>query len=668
LPIAFYIEYPRITAIEVTGSAKKPKLKRVVVGDLPEPRNEDGTPIADKQGYLNAQIAAFVKEHKLTGGKHYLLAGPDAMRFRDMTLAFKDKRQIDRVLQFQVEGVIPNIPIEQLTIGYNILMDTPDGARLLVHAADKDYIRQRIIALEEAGCSVEAVDSHLSGTLNLGLMHPALAAGTPPALWIDFAGTTAAISIVNDGRVQSARVFMAPYLAGATGVTATAENAKAQAKQAQAEAEQRGRALDPLEDPDFDPTEEGMEEEYVMLEQAQLDASATLPKSESVNIGEEQVADRIRHMSKDELLKFINRVSIEARRTMLMTHLDAEPARLVVSGLGNAGGTLADLLGNELQLTDAQAIELMDVVNPRDDREPVKTPDVGELSYLTGCALKGLGRDYTGIDFRYGDLAPGTLFDYAKTPLAFTATLVLLFCGILFLISWTHARQYERDIAALRDGHEGHGPEYYFKAAFFYTKAKDKDSKGADDISKPTPALLKLRQYPSNPEDPAAEIRAAHKKLKDTQTILQGQVKEDYAKPHPADQIMAAVLKTIEGAVPSYDFALLKVDILESGVTIEYMASITEDQAERDKLLGSMPKEKQEAARGPLKMKESDRMFDAFRKLVAEHADWFEGAPVQTEASRAQEGPEGRKADQMTIKLQMKKVEPPKKKSTKGAK
>jgi hypothetical protein len=658
LSIAFYIEYPRITAVEVTGSAKKPKIKRVIVGDLPEPRNEDGTLMVDRQSYLNAAVMAFVKEHKLAGGKHYLLAGPDAMRYRDMTLSFKDKRQIDRVLQYQVEGVIPNIPIEQLAIGYNILMKTPDGARLLVHAADRDYIRQRIIALEEAGCAVDAVDSHLSGTMNLGLLHPTFAAGSPPSLWIDFAGTTAAISIVNGGEVQSARVFMAPYLAGATGVTATADNAKAAAKQAQAEAEQHTRASspDPLDsiDAELDP----MQEEYVMLDPADAGSQApTLPKSESVNIGEAQVADRIRHMSKDELLKFINRVSVEARRTMLMTNLDAEPARLVVSGLGTAGATLADLLGNELQITDAVAIELMDVANPPDDREPVKTPDIGELSYLTGCALKGLGRDYTGIDFRYGDLASGTLFDYAKTPLAFTATLVLLFAGIMFLISWTHARQYERDIEALR-GQE-RGPEYFFKAAFFHAPAADK-------ISQPTPAQLKHRKYPTNPESPGDEIRLAHKNLKETQKLLQGQVEDIYAEPLPADQIMAAVLKTIDGSVPSYDFALLKCDITESGVTIEYMASITETQVERDQLLLTLPKDQQEARRPLMRLTESERMFDSFKKLAAANAQWFDPLkpPTQDSASRAQEGPEGRKADQMTIKLTLRKVEPPKKRTT----
>jgi hypothetical protein len=657
LSIAFYIEYPRITAVEVTGSAKKPKVKRVIVGDLPEPRNEDGTLMIDRQAYLNAQVMAFVKEHKLTGGKHYLLAGPDAMRYRDMTLSFKDKRQIDRVLQFQVEGVIPNIPIEQLTIGYNILMKTPDGARLLVHAADREYIRQRIIALEEAGCSVDAVDSHLSGTMNLGLLHPTFAVGSPPSLWIDFAGTTAAIAVVNGGQVQSARVFMAPYLAGATGVTATADNAKAEARQAQEEAEKHTRqnAPDPLAE--IGSLDDAMQEEYVMLDPADAgEQAAPLPKSESVNIGEAQVAERIRHMSKGELLKFINRVSVEARRTLLMTNLDADPTRLVVSGLGTAGPTLADLLGNELQITDAQAIELMDVANPPDDREPVETPDIGELSYLTGCALKGLGRDYTGIDFRYGDLASGTLFDYAKTPLAFTATLVLLFAGIMFLISWTHARQYERDIEALR-GQE-RGPEYFFKAAFFHTKA-------ADEISKPTPALLKLRQYPSVPEDPGAEIRNAHKKLKDTQKLLQGQVEDVYAKPLPADQIMAAVLKTIDGCVPSYDFALLKCDITESAITIEYMASITETQTERDQMLLAMSKEQQEAKRPLMRLTESERVFDGLKKLAAANPQWFDPLkpPTQDSASRAQEGPEGRKADQMTAKLTLKKVEPPKKKT-----
>ncbi|MCB9933457.1 MAG: hypothetical protein H6841_08555 [Planctomycetes bacterium] len=610
---AFYIEYPRITAIELAGTARKPKLKRVVVGDLPEPRNDDGTPIADRQGYLNEKIAAFIKEHKLSGGKAYLLAGPDAMRYRELKLAFSDKRQIDRVLQFQVEGVIPNIPIDQLTIGYNILMSEPDGARLLVHAADKDYIRQRIVALEEAGCSVEAVDSNLSGTMNLGLLHQQLAKGTTPALWLDFAGTAATVSIVQDGEVQTARVFLSPYLAGASGATSTAAEAKEAARKLQQEAEQRAREF------------EGSSTD-----------SVSLPKSESVNIGEGEVADRIRHMSRDELDKFIRRVAIEARRTLMISNHDAAPERLVVSGLGSEGDKLTKLLAAELAMGDAMAIELMDVVNPNREQD---TPDVGELTYLCGVALKGLGRDYTGIDFRYGDLAPGTLLDYAKTPLAFTATLVLLFAGIMFLVNYAQARDYERNIEALRD--QDLGPEYFFQGAFFHV---DKDKK-------PTPEVAKERTYPSNPDSPGDEIRLAHKRLKDHQKRLQGQVEDVYAKPHPADQILAQVMKTIESAKPSYDFALLKVQVLETGVNIEYMASLSETQAERDRVAAG-------------KLTEADRMFDAFRKLAAAYPQWFEGDPEQTQASKAQVGPDGRQADQMTLKLKLKKVEPPKKTTT----
>lgn len=610
---AFYIEYPRITAIELTGTARKPKVKRVVVGDLLEPRNDDGTLIADRQGYLNEKIVAFVKEHKLAGGKAYLLAGPDAMRYRELKLAFSDKRQIDRVLQFQVEGVIPNIPIDQLAIGYNILSSEPDGARLLVHAADKDYIRQRIIALEEAGCSVEAVDSNLSGTMNLGLLHAQFAKGTTPALWLDFAGTAATVSIVQDGEVQTARVFLSPYLAGASGATASAEDAKAAARKAQEEAEQRAREF-----------------------QGSSTDSVNLPKSESVNIGEGEVADRIRHMSRDELDKFIRRVAIEARRTLMISSHDAHPERLVVSGLGSEGDKLTKLLAAELEMPEATAVELMDVVDPGRD---LKAPDVGELTYLCGVALKGLGRDYTGIDFRYGDLAPGTLLDYAKTPLAFTATLVLLFAGIMFLVNYAQAREYEKNIAALRN--QDPGPEYYFKGAFFHVNKNDK----------PTPEVAKERSYPSNPDSPGDEIRLAHKRLKDHQKRLQGQVEDNFVRPHPADQILAQILKTIESAKPSYDFTLLKLHVLETGVTIEYMASLSETQAERDRL-------------GVGTMVEADRMFDAFRKLTAERPEWFEGDPEQTQSSRGQEGPEGRKADQMTLKLKLKKIEPPKKTTT----
>jgi hypothetical protein len=423
-------------------------------------------------------------------------------------------------------------------------------------------------------------------------------------------------------------VFLSPYLAGATGVTATADQAKEDARHAQAEAEMHAR----------------MTQEYVLLEKAEDEnadleqmAEASLPKSESVNIGEAQVANRIRHMSRDELDKFIQRVSIEARRTLLMTNLEVEPARLVVSGLSAAGPDIAAMLAEQLGLQESEAIELLDVVNVRG--KGIKLPDVGELSYLCGIALKGLGRDYSGIDFRYGDLAPGTLFDYAKTPLAFTATLVLLFCGILFLISFTHARNYQRDIEALRS--DDRGPAHFFKAAYRY-------SPEADKISEPSADDLKLRQYPSIPESPGDEIRLAHRRMKEMQLRLEGQVDDNYATPHSADRILAEVLKTIEGAVPSYDFTLMGITISESMVTVEYLVSLSETQRERDILNAG-------------NLAEVDRMLEAFRALALRHPEWFAGPPDQVTAGRPQTGPENRQVDQVTMKLNLKKIEPPKK-------
>jgi hypothetical protein len=218
----------------------------------------------------------------------------------------------------------------------------------------------------------------------------------------------------------------------------------------------------------------------------------------------------------------------------------------------------------------------------------------------------------------------------------------------MFLISYTHARQYERDIAALRD--QERGPEYYFKAAFYHTKEADKKAK-------PTKKMLDLRKYPTNPDDPGAEIRNAHKRLKDTQTALLGLNEDIYAEPHPADQILAEVLKTIQSAKPSYDFALLRLDLLESGVTIEYLASLTETQSERDRL-------------GAGTLKESERMIAAFREMASQHPEWFDPKrlPEQSAGGRPQVGPEGREADLMTLKMYLKKIEPPKKKKATSSK
>lgn len=622
MAIAVYIEYPRISAIEVSGSARKPRVKRVWVGTLAEARNEDGTPVADRQGHLNAQVAAFLKDNKIPHQKLFLLVGPEGMRYRDIHLAFADKRQIERVLPFQVEGLIPNMPIEDLTLGYNILREEPDGAHLLVHAAEKDYVRSRIAALEEAGWGVEGSDSHLSGTLNLGMLHPEFSAEKSPALWLDFAGTIATVGEVHKGKLFAARVFLSPYLAGASGGTAGADAAKEAARQAQADAEARAREF------------QGSTE------------SVKLPTSESVNIGEQEVADRIRHMSRDELLKFLSRVAIEARRTILMSNPEEEPQRLIVSGLGGAGEQIATLLGNELGISECKSIDLMQTVNAGKDGKPeVDLPDAGEMSYLAGVAIKGLGRDYTHINFRYGDLAPGTLFDYAKTPLAFTATLALLFSGILFLMSWTHARQYERGISELRDRDQG--PEFLFKKAFAHTaKLKAEDKMSAEDFAK-------LPKYTVIEEDPTQEIINTHKALQNHQKFLMGETSDNYLRPLPADQIMVEVFKALGAAGPSYDFALIQLNVQPTSVTIDFVSSLTETQKERDKMVRDklLAPELKDVA-------EYDRILASLRALTLTQTKWFDGEPRPDTPGRPVEGPEGRQVRPAKITLLLKKPQP----------
>jgi hypothetical protein len=636
VPTAIYIEYPRITAVEITGSARKPRIKRVAVGSVAEARNEDGTPVADRQAHLNAQVEAFIKENKLSG-KLYLVIGPEGMRYRDIHLAFSDRKQIERVLQFQVEGVIPNVPIEDMTLGYNVLRADPHGSHLLVHAGDKDYARSRIDALEEAGQFVEGADSHLSGTLNLGMLHPDLAEGIEPTLWLDFAGSIATVAEVHEGKVHTARVFLSPYLAEVE----PADKAKAAARTAQAVAEQSLSEIQGRSESD-----RLTQSDIILLDESNPEESQIIPAADSVNLGEHVVAERIRHMSRDEILRFMNRVGVEARRTLLMSNLEQEPTRLVISGLGDAGQQMAALLSNELGIENATVIDLLESMNPRgkDGKPAVDLPDLGELSYVAGVALKGVGADYTRINFRYGDLAPGTLFDYAKTPLAFTATLVLLFAGILFLMSFTHARQYERALFDLRTPEGGRGPEWYFKEAFRKSSAKD------------------LPKYQPYPDDPAMEIATAHRLMREHQRVLEVGASDDYLRPYPADQILAELLKAIESAGPSYDFMLQRVVIGRGSMVVDFFVSVSETQEERDRMA------RQNLIPAELKDRpESDRMIQRLRELVSTRSEWFSELPAVNPTGQVVEGAGGRQARQYNARFVLKTPEQPRP-AAKGAK
>ncbi len=633
---ALYINQTQILAVTVGGSARKPRLKSVATGALAEARTEDGAVVVDRTKHLADQVAAFLKANKLGSGHKILLVGPDAMRYRELRLAFSDRRQINKVIQFQVEGAIPSVPIEDLAVGYSILSSDAAGSRVLVMAADKDYIKKRLDALEMAGVGVDSVDCNLSGTLNLGLLHEELSADKPATLWLDFAGNTAAVSLLSDGKVLSTRVFVSPYVAGAGGAAPTAEQSKAQLKQLEAQA--IGTAQQAPRDeyvlltgePERDDTDSG--NEPATLPAADT-ANVGLPKSESVNLGAQQVADRNRKMSREELLKFVGRVAAEARRSLYMMRLEVPVLRLVVSGLGPEGQHLAAALANELQIENFSAIDLMDTVNPvgRDGERGVKTPDLGEITFLTGVALKGLGRDFTGVDYRTGDLAAGTLFDYAKTPLAFTATLVFLFAGIMFLVAYTQVQSLERATADLLV--MPNDLQQYFGQAF---KNMDKSKLSAKDKQE----LV----YPVIEGEPAAEIRAVAKRLEDHQKKLRGDVVTDHPIPHRADVIVSDVIGALKDGQPSYDFALIKIDVNQDMASVTFFASTSETAEEISKRGGK---------------REDLRMVDALKKLMAAKPEVYDGEPQPASGTAKGVRNGERVANEMRLNLKLQKVKEP---------
>ena len=632
---ALYINQTQILAVTVGGSAKKPKLKSVATGTIAEARTEDGAVVVDRTKHLADEVSRFLKENRIGGGHQLLLVGPDAMRYRELKLGFTDRRQIDRVIQFQVEGAIPSVPIEDLAVSYTILSTDPQGSRVLVMAADREYIRKRLDALDMAGVSVDSVDCNLSGTLNLGLLHEQLAADKPATLWLDFAGNTATVSVVVEGKVHTTRVFVSPYVSGQGGAAPTAEQSKAQLKMLEAQA--------------IGTTQQAPRDEYVLLESsdqpaapepATLPAADTatsgLPKNESVNLGAQQVADRIRKMDRGELLKFVSRVAAEARRTMYMTRLDGGVKRLVISGLGFEGANLAAALGNELQIDDALSIDLMDTVAPlgSDGKRSVSVPDVGEITFLTGIALKGLGRDVVGVDYRQGDLAAGTMFDYIKTPLAFTATLVFLFAGIMFLVAFTQVQSLERETENLLIA------PYSVRDAF--TRAFRK----VDKKKEVSPVEKRERVYPVVDDDPAMEVSAVARRLEEVQKRLAGDVVTEHPIPHRADTILADVIGALKDGQPSYDFALIRIDITPDLVTIVYCASISETADEK-------------AKRG--NQAEEIRMSNSLKKLMASKTEVYDGEPQPAgQPKGASNG--SRQVNEVRVSLKLKKVKEPVKK------
>ncbi|MCA8939955.1 MAG: hypothetical protein KDB07_09110 [Planctomycetes bacterium] len=204
---SIYVSDREAIGVVVGGSAKKPKISRVERLEFSPPGfDEEGNAfppemVADVRA---VELKQWVKQKRL-GGKVAATLDASHVIFRDIFIEFSDRKQIDKVINYQVEGVIPSEPIESLCVGYVVDERSERGSRLTIAAAHRRRVRTLVEDLDFAQAKPMTCDSALGGILTLRRYSERLSHCDKPTVWVDLQDDVALLAVLEGEKMLSFR-------------------------------------------------------------------------------------------------------------------------------------------------------------------------------------------------------------------------------------------------------------------------------------------------------------------------------------------------------------------------------------------------------------------------------------------------------------------------------
>lgn len=408
------VQSVKIAVIE--GSAKKPRLRAFI-----DHRLEPGhTTRALGQDGLAALLQRLFLEKKVPrGGTIVAAAAAASCLTRELTVPFAREEQIAKTIKFQAESVFPSISIDDMVVEYYKLDDlrlpVPTGekkagkeavkherSRLLVIALKKEALRQQLATLQLAEIDPAMVDLDVGAIYNAWSLG-AGAAAAERTLIVDLGSGSMKMLAIEGGRLRALRSLRAQAAGIKVGEkkrpTPTLEDLK------------DGLSPDEREDAFF------MEDEgrlpVVILDEEQ---------SEVFDLASE---------SEETRQNVLEKILLEIDRTLATTRLEGPIEKVLLTGGGAAADGIEKAFADHFQAPCGR-LELARALGA-----PVKGGARGQESLdlvgatAVGLALKGIGYDKSGIDFRKEEFTFAGKFEKAKRGVACSLVLLFVFFFIL---------------------------------------------------------------------------------------------------------------------------------------------------------------------------------------------------------------------------------------------
>jgi Tfp pilus assembly PilM family ATPase len=370
----------RILSLELAGKVSK----ILQFHEAPIPAGE--TPWEER---AVAALRDACAESKVPKGRIIAALDSGDAILREVSLPFKGDDQIRKTVRFEMESLIHNYTIEQLIVSSYKTGETDKGSLLLAAAVPKVVIDKRLKLFQSAGVDPVALDLDVAAVFN-AMLHAGAIATDEPLLLVHGTPKFTKLVFIEERKPRSIRTIRFSMVGSPEPVTALAPAAG-------------GLPADA-------PTQTDEVIPIVMV-------------SESDTVG----ATNFSQMSHEHQTALIGILSKEISRFLLANASSASPAHILLSGDFEEDGA-ATMLESATRIP-VKTFDLAHAINPG-------SKDVGSSARIAvplGLALKGVGIDALGMDFRQEEFQYTKRFEALKTTLLVTVELVIVFLAAIAL-------------------------------------------------------------------------------------------------------------------------------------------------------------------------------------------------------------------------------------------
>lgn len=391
----------RARIVETEGSGKKLKVTKFVSADVAEPGKPPSSAFVDEA--FAERLRAVFKEHDFATDPIGMSWDASLTTFRDLDLPFTGLEQLRKVIKYEAESHLHNCDIEDVVVSFYKLSETPDKSHLMLMAARKDHLLNRIETLQEIGVDPMMID--LDGLA----MFNALAAleytkEHETFAVLDCGRRTTNLLVVHKGRLVLTRAIRM----GSEHIAARLAHDLADSGGAE-----KAQAL--LKNPD--PTQDDL---LVPARQDRADVEKVPSELE-------------RDMAMSRIGDFYSKMQKEVRRTLATSRTDWKLDAIYVTGPGSLMPGFAEEAAKSF-LSEAP-VKKLDVLSRVQHEIPAAEVAIAEAEIVTalGMAYKVAGFDETAVDFRQEEARYAKKFDQIKEPLVYFCSFLLFFVLILNL-------------------------------------------------------------------------------------------------------------------------------------------------------------------------------------------------------------------------------------------